>query len=48
MNELSASDTQDRESFLLGRIAELERRLAEAQTEIGKLTAQIEELQRVG
>jgi transposase len=47
MNELSPTDAQDRES-LLGRIAELERQLAEAQTTIRELREKIEEWQRVG
>jgi transposase len=47
MNELTPTDFQDRAN-LLGRIAELEHQLAEAQARIGKLTEQIEALQRAG
>ena len=47
MNELRSIDSQER-AQLLGRIAELEHQLAEAQGTIRKLTAQIEELQRAG
>jgi len=47
MNETLTEDPQDRAS-LLGRIAELERQLAEAQAMIRELKAQIEALQRAG
>ena len=47
MNGLSTTDFQDREN-LLGRIAELEHQLDEAQATIKELKEQIEALQRTG